>query len=509
MGVQPWWVPMTKISPQDSNAATLYPNHPVLLTHPDHLYVVGRLHGLRPPNIDTARVLEMGCGAGGNILPMASTMRRGQFVAVDQSERKVEMAKAAAIASGLRNINFIVCEDLMALERIEASAFDYIVLHDLYSLVPLDMQSALLPICGRLLSESGILYVRYNTYPGWHGRDLVRAFMRRAALGADTPGQQVSIARRALDGLILAYAQTSDAYAKLLKDEKAKINSMHDDVLMQDLMGAENHPVYVDNFLARADEANLQFISEANMAASRVENYLPEARRQLSLIRNIVQREQQIDFILNRSIRQTLLCKSEQAVQRHIDPIWLADLYLASPLRPMGPDLDGESGEAFFGTPDGQRIGLAAPKAIAALNHLAIAWPNFIPALDLAQIVGDSAIVAQLAIDLYPRNWMDLLPRQPLFIKTPGRFPMTTELARWQIDQGEEVTDLRHRSIAITDKFTRQLFPLLNGQNDRQNLVAAASEFDRGSDVSAANGKPEFKLNEALSQLAECCLLVQ
>ena len=56
-------------------------------------------------------------------------------------------------------------------------------------------------------------------------------------------------------------------------------------------MGVENHPVFVDDFLARADEANLQFISEANMAASRVENYSPEARRQLSLIKNIVQRD--------------------------------------------------------------------------------------------------------------------------------------------------------------------------------------------------------------------------
>ena len=500
---------MTIISPQDSSATTLYRNHPVLLSHPDHLYVVGRLHGLRPPSIDKARVLEMGCGAGGNILPMASTMPGGQFLAVDQSEQKVEMAKVAATASGLGNIDFLVCEDLMALERIEASAFDYIILHDLYSAVPLDIQTALLPICGRLLSESGILYVRYNTYPGWHGRDLVRAFMLRAAFGADTPEQRVSIASHALDDLIVAYARTGDAYAKLLEDEKAKINSMHDEVLMQDLLGVENHPVYVDDFLELADEANLQFISEANVAASRAENYSPEAQRQLSLIKNIIQREQRIDFILNRSTRQTLLCKSGQVVQRRIDPIWLAEFYLASPLRPMGPDLDGESGEAFFGTPDGQRIGLTAPKAIAALNHLAIAWPNFIPALDLAKIVGDSAVVAQLAIDLYPRNWIDLLPRDPLFIKTPGQFPMTTELARWQIAQGEGVTDLRHRSIAITDKFTRQLIPLLNGQNDRQNLVAAASEFDRGSDLSAANGEPEFELNATLSQLAERCLLVQ
>ena len=86
---------------------------------------------------------------------------------------------------------------------------------------------------------------------------------------------------------------------------------------------------------------------------------------------------------------------------------------------------------------------------------------------------------------------------------------MTTELTRWQVGQGETVTDLRHRNVSITDKFTRQLIPFLDGQTDRQNLMAAASEFDREPDRPAANGNPESELNAALFQLAERCLLVQ
>ena len=117
--------------PQDSSLATPYPNRPVLLSHPDHLYVVGRLHGLRPPRIDNARVLEMGCGAGGNILPMASTIPGGQFVGSDQSEQKIEMAKVAAAAAGLGNVNFLVGEAPVILESIGRSTFDYILLQDL------------------------------------------------------------------------------------------------------------------------------------------------------------------------------------------------------------------------------------------------------------------------------------------------------------------------------------------------------------------------------------------
>ena len=90
--------PMKKIIPQDSYAAALHPTHPMTLSHPDHLYVVGRLHGLTPPKVENARVLELGCGAGGNILPMAATIPGGRFVGIDLSERKIEMAKVAADA---------------------------------------------------------------------------------------------------------------------------------------------------------------------------------------------------------------------------------------------------------------------------------------------------------------------------------------------------------------------------------------------------------------------------
>ena len=86
---------------------------------------------------------------------------------------------------------------------------------------------------------------------------------------------------------------------------------------------------------------------------------------------------------------------------------------------------------------------------------------------------------------------------------------MMTELARWQVGQGETVTDLRHRNVTVTDKFTRQLIPFLDGQTDRQNLMAAASEFDREPDRPAIYDNPESELNAALFQLAERYLLVQ
>ncbi|MBT3371199.1 MAG: methyltransferase domain-containing protein [Rhodospirillaceae bacterium] len=500
---------MNTASLHETYQVTPYPSRPVPLSHPDHLYVVGRLHGLTPAKIAGARVLELGCAAGGNLLPMAASLPEGEFIGIDLSERQIEMAQAGAAAGGLDNVEFLAGDALSLLAGGLGRPFDYIVLHGLYSWVPVEVQAALLPLCRRLLSEHGIIYISYNTYPGWHGRGLVRELMLRAGAAAANGAEQVAMARAALDDLIAAYAQNGDAYAALLAEEKARVDDMEDSFLLHDLLEVENHPIYLDQFLARADAAGLQFISEGNVAASREENFSPEARRQLAAIADPVVREQRIDFLLNRSFRQTLLCPKSAAVQRRIAPEWLAGLYLASPVRPLGPDANGASGEAFFATPDGGRFGMTAPSAIAALNHLALAWPDFLAIEELAAKIGDGAIVAQLAIDLYPRNWIDLLPRSAMYTTTPGTHPKATALARWQTQQGDFVTDLRHRSVTITDSFTRQLLPLLDGETDRGALLASVAGFDDREHSQVANDDPETLLDAALHQLAERCLLVQ
>jgi SAM-dependent methyltransferase len=503
---------MNRPSLHASYQATPYPSRPVPLSHPDHLYVVGRLHGLAPAPVTAARVLELGCGTGGNLLPMAATLPEGRFLGIDLSERQIHMAQAAAQAASLDNVEFRA-GDALSLESSLAAAgggqgFDYIILHGLYSWVPLDVQAALLPLCARLLAPNGMIYISYNTYPGWHMRGLVRELMLRAGGAAANPVERAAKARAALDNLIPAYAQAGDGYATSLAEEKARVDDMEDSFLLHDLLEVENHPVYFDDFLARAGAGGLQFVSEANVAASREENFSPEARRQLTALDDLAAREQRIDFVLNRSFRQTVLCADGATVQRRIAPGWLHDLYLASPLRPMGQDPSGGPGEAFFATPDGGRIGLTAPIAIAALNHLALVWPDFMAFEKLAETVGDGAVVAQSVIDLYPRNWLDLLPRAPVFTTAPGSLPKATALARWQIGQGELVTDLRHRSVTITDISTRQLLPHMDGQTGRNDLLAAIAGFEMRDPALAADAAPEDLLDAVLQQLAERCLLV-
>jgi hypothetical protein len=53
-------------SPINSYDEVPYESHPYPQTHPSNLFTVANLFSLTPPTVETARVLELGCAAGGN-----------------------------------------------------------------------------------------------------------------------------------------------------------------------------------------------------------------------------------------------------------------------------------------------------------------------------------------------------------------------------------------------------------------------------------------------------------
>ena len=55
--------------------------------------------------------------------------------------------------------------------------FDYILVHGIWSWVPDIVKDKILSICNRNLSDRGIAYVSYNTYPGWKRLEQMRDIM--------------------------------------------------------------------------------------------------------------------------------------------------------------------------------------------------------------------------------------------------------------------------------------------------------------------------------------------
>src|SRR5262249_2639278 len=176
-----------------------YPRLPFAETHPDNLATVASLFGLRPAPVERCRVLELGCAGGGNLLPMAGALPASRFVGIDLSRRQIEDGRRVVAELGLSNVEL---RHLSILDVDDGfGEFDYVVCHGVYSWVPEPVQDKILAIGARHLAPHGVAYVSSNTYPGWHGRGLLRDLLRFHA-GTDGPGpQRVARARQVFEFL--------------------------------------------------------------------------------------------------------------------------------------------------------------------------------------------------------------------------------------------------------------------------------------------------------------------
>jgi cyclopropane fatty-acyl-phospholipid synthase-like methyltransferase len=75
--------------------------------------------------VETCRVLELGCGDGGNLIPMALALPGAQFVGMDSAATAIERGTALAAALDLTNVTL----ESITFEDYEPAVFDYVIAH--------------------------------------------------------------------------------------------------------------------------------------------------------------------------------------------------------------------------------------------------------------------------------------------------------------------------------------------------------------------------------------------
>src|SRR5688572_16487781 len=127
-----------------------FPGHARVDTHPGRLAALGTLRGMRPAAVEQCRVLEVGCGDGANLIPMAYQLPAAHFVGIDYAATAIARAQHAANTLDLTNLELRVA-DLMDVTP-ALGDFDYIIAHGFYSWVPAHVRDRLLDVCGSQLA---------------------------------------------------------------------------------------------------------------------------------------------------------------------------------------------------------------------------------------------------------------------------------------------------------------------------------------------------------------------
>ncbi len=291
-------------------------SHPA--THPQHLRTVATLFGLNPPDFKTAKVLELGCAAGGNLFPLALAYPDASFLGVDFSQEQISRADKEKEALNVKNLDFMRQDIMSFAPKNAGDKFDYIIVHGVFSWVPDTVRDKILSICNEYLSPNGVALISYNTLPGWNAVRSVRDMMMFHSNRFTQPADKIRQSRILLDFLAENVQQDQTAYRAIIEDERNMLKNKHDTYLYHEHLENVNAQFYFHDFERMAREHGLNYVGDSNVASMFVGNMPPKALEALKAIDDVVSQEQYMDFITNRRFRSSILCKNNLVPNRKL-----------------------------------------------------------------------------------------------------------------------------------------------------------------------------------------------
>jgi methyltransferase-like protein/SAM-dependent methyltransferase len=515
---------------QQSYDTVPYPSLPYPQSHPDRLATLATLVGLHPPPVETCRVLELGCGSGGNLIPMGAALPHSHCVGVDLSPRHIAAGQAVLRAVGIGNVT-LHQRNLLDLSP-DFGEFDYIIAHGVYSWVPEAVQDQVLAICRHNLAPDGIAYISYNTYPGWRMFEMLRDMMRYHTWSIAEPHERVDQAITLLSFLSESIPEENRAfgdflrvYIDFLERKMARAGEAGAAFLLHDELSDINTPVYFSQFVSHAAAHGLQYVSETDMSQVVLDG-LPEntVATLRTMAGNFIEMEQYMDFLRGRTFRESLLCHQHMPLQRALNPAHLSALSFTSRARPVSdtPDIASDAVVAFHAERGGT-ITLGHPLSKAALVCLAEQWPQALAFDELAALAHErvhqaggpleepandnTSVLAATLLQIHLRDSriVQMHTAPPRLATAREAYPLATPLARFQAQQSAEVTNQYHERVTLTPA-SRALLPFLDGQRSHADLQAVLATLVRP--VAAEAEAEAITLDQLLAWLAQHALLV-
>lgn len=469
-----------------------YPN-----THPDRLATMAILHGLSPAPVERCRVLEVACGDGANLIPMAYAIPASEFVGFDLAGLPVERAQARIRGLDLTNIRIFQGDMLEA--GPELGRFDYIIAHGFYSWVPAPVRDRLLALCSELLMPDGIAFVSYNALPGSYLRKILRDAMLFRAQGIEDAERSVAAGMEFLQAISGARPE-DDAYRVLLDDQLRRLSGHPPASTFHDELNPDFQPLYFADFVEHARGHGLEYLCEAEVALPPDPCFRADLQPAIHAVSgdDFIKQEQTLDFYRMRPYRETLLCRAGLPVRRGFFAESFESLLLAS----QTASQTGENpGSRIFELPGSGKMETSHPAVIWLLEQLGQRWPLALSVRELKPRLAELGLAldnpgALLLTRLVISRMIELRAWNPPVAESISARPRASASAREEARNGSSATTLLHLTLQLEDPKIRALLRLLDGTRNRSELVQAmqmefpdssVEQLEEGLDLSLRN----------------------
>jgi methyltransferase-like protein len=285
--------------------------------------------------------------------------------------------------------------------------------------------------------------------------------------------------------------------------------------LLHDEMEQFNLPVYFHQFVERAAQHGLQYLVEADFPMV-MPNGLPRevVDHLFKIAGNVLEMEQYMDFLRNRTFRRTLLCHADLIVDRRLVPERVRNFYVTSSATLVQPEPGTATpGVEQFRGSDGALFSTDHAITKAAFRYLIEIAPGatrfdklFIEACKHLGITQpgnqDAAILAANLLQAfsYSLELIEFHVHAPEVTGEVTERPLASRLARVQARSSGRVTSVWHRRVEI-DGLSRLLLPNLDGQNDRSSLFHFLFDLAREGKISVNDGDKPAETPERAQEL--------
>jgi methyltransferase-like protein/trans-aconitate methyltransferase len=487
-----------------------YESYPYDMTSPQHLRTMATFFGMKPPAIETARVLELGCASGGNLIPHAVNYPKAHFVGVDLSKVQIDEANKDKTALNLNNIEFYAC----SITEIDQSfgKFDYIICHGVFSWVPEFVREAILKISKENLTENGVAYISYNTLPGWNMVRTIRDMMLYHSNIFTDVKDKVAQSRLLLEFVKDSLEGSNTPYAQMLKSETELLFKQADNYLRHEHLEDNNVQFYFSDFMDMAKKNDLQYLADCNIASMYLGNMPAKVVEKLQTIKDIVRVEQYMDFINNRRFRSTLLCHSNVKLKRNVNNDDIVNYNITCNIFPEKAlaDIDINSLETekfFYNNNKDNSMSTSSPYMKAILYTF---FENLNNPLSFDKIIASSnkklggGKVNELKAE-FLANIMHLFLQGYVSITLQDTRkevkcdkPKTSKLVAYQATHSPSmwVTNQRHQAIGV-NLFEKCILKYMDGKNEKSDIIDSVMQHVTSGEITLSrDGKKIEDVNE-------------
>lgn len=481
-----------------------YESYPFAQTTISNLKSIAHIFGLDTPNLETARILELGCASGGNIIPQAALYPKAKFVGVDLSAEQTKVGNNLIKEAGLKNVE-IKTASITDIDK-SYGEFDYIICHGVLSWVPDFVREAIFKVCSERLSPTGVSYISYNTLPGWNMVRSIRDMMLYHSRGFENVEDQITQSALLLDFIKDTLEESKAPYAEVLKQEAKVLSGQPRNYLRHDHMEEENFQYYFYQFMDQAAKNGLQYLGDASIGSMYIGNLPQKAIEKLGEIKDIVRSEQYMDFITNRRFRSTILCKNNIALNRNLSADLVKELHFSGAIK-HNPDLtskqieDNSSVEFVSSVSEDSKLNSASPSMKAMLTifsentHRLLKFDEIVKMIQAKlknSKIDKNVIEAELAANLLRLMFSGYInfSLQPFTnVEKVSDKPKVWDFARAQmsVNKNHWVTNLMHERIPV-NVLDAHIVKYLDGKHNADDICKKLADHLKKGDISINKG---------------------